>query len=318
MPLLLSLSVLAGCTQGGDDAEVVDTGDFVVPEAPEAPGFQIHAGPIDVPVGEEAQLCYYLDVPTDTDVDVTALEFVYTKGSHHVNVFRTEDPTYMQPDGTVVEECWDALDFERVSLVANSQLESLQWTLPDDTYIPLGPSSQFIVQVHYVNVEAGGQTTPSGKGEVYINFEAEAHGQRANMLGSLFANNRSISLPPHEASSFTASCMLPSGTNVIALSGHFHSRGTQFLIKRFTGATDTDDAVVGAEIYASTAWDEPPFLTYDPGDVALGENEGLAYTCDFFNDTDETIVFGAHVETDEHCNMFGYYFPAAERSTYCF
>lgn len=295
-----------------------DTGDFVAPEPPAAPGFQIHLGPIAVPPGTEVQNCYYVNVPADTDVDVTELEFAYTTGSHHVNVFRTEDPSYMKPDGTVVEGCWDALDWTKVSLVANSQLTALDWVLPDDTYIPLGPTSQLIFQIHYVNVAAGDQTTPSGQGEVYVNFHAEDHGGRANMLGSLFANNRSISLPPHEYSSFTAQCMLPEGSNVVALSGHFHSRGEQFLINRLTGATDTSDPVVGEQIYASAEWDEPQFETYDPGQILLGANEGLSYTCDFYNDTDNTIVFGPHVETDEHCNMFGYYYPAQETSTYCF
>lgn len=306
-----------GCGHHADDT-APDTGDFVVPDAPAAPGFQVHVGPIDVPVGTEVQNCYYIDVPTGADVDVTALQFAYTEGSHHVNVFRTEDPSYMQPDGTVVEECWDALDWEKVSLVANSQLTALNWDLPANTYIPIGPSSQLIVQVHYVNVEAGDQTTPSGKGEVYINFEAEEHGGRPDMLGSLFANNRSISLPAHEYSSFTAQCLLPEGSNIIALSGHFHSRGVQFLVNRLTGATETTDPVIGEQIYASEAWDEPPFETYSPGDVLLGENEGLSYQCDFYNDTDNTIIFGPHVETDEHCNMFGYYYPAQTTTTFCF
>lgn len=321
IPPLFALTLVVGCSPpAGDDS--ADTGGFVVPDPPAAPGFQLHAGPIDVPVGEEAQLCYYMDAPVDAaidgGVDVIELEFAYTEGSHHVNVFRTEDPTYMQPDGTVVTDCWDALDFDKVSLVANSQLESLHWVLPETTYIPVTAASQFIVQVHYVNVEAGEQTTPSGEGEVYINFHAQEHGARPDMLGALFANNRSISLPPHEYSSFTAACMLPEGTNLVALSGHFHSRGTQFLINRFTAETEDSPAVVGDELYASTAWDEPPFATYDAAELVLGADQGLAYTCDFFNDTDETIVFGAHVETDEHCNMFGYYFPAAETSTYCF
>jgi hypothetical protein len=317
-PLLLF--VLAGCGPGVDSDSPADTGpEALVPLDPPAdPGFQLHIGPFDVPVGTEVQSCYYINVPAETDVDVTRIEFAYTSGSHHVNVFRTEDPTYMHEDGSMTEDCWDAPDWTKVSLVANSQLEALDWVLPDTTAIPMGPASQLIVQIHYVNIDAGNQTTPTNEGEAYINFYAEPKGTRANPLGALFANNRSISLPPHEYSSFTASCMLPEGSNVIALSGHFHSRGQQFLIDRYTGATDTTEAVVGEEVYGSTQWDEPQFETYDVGDIVLGANEGLAYTCDFFNDTDETIVFGPHVETDEHCNMFGYYYPAAATSTYCF
>jgi hypothetical protein len=316
----VSAVVLSGCAHDVDSGSDSDTAAeaFVPLDPPADPGFQVHIGPFDVPVGTEVQSCYYINVPTATNVDVTEIQFSYTTGSHHVNVFRTEDPTYMHEDGSMTPDCWDAPDWTKVSLVANSQLSALDWVLPDTTAIPMGPASQLILQIHYVNIDAGNQTTPTNEGEIYINFHAEPEGTRPNKLGSLFANNRSISLPAHEYSSFTASCMLPEGSNILALSGHFHSRGVQFLIDRYTGATDTTDPIVGDEVYASTKWDEPQFQTYNVGDIVLGANEGLAYSCDFYNDTDETIVFGPHVETDEHCNMFGYYYPAVDTSTYCF
>lgn len=278
----------------------------------------MHLGPFDVPEGEEVQDCHYVDVPTDGEVDVTRIQFAYADGSHHVNVYRTEDPDAMRPDGTVEEGCWDALDWDRFSLVANSQLERLDWTLPDEAAIRIGPTSQLLVQVHYVNVASAEQTTPGGEGEAFVNFHAEPGGTRAHAMGALFANNRSIELPPHSYSAFTASCMLPEGANVVALAGHFHRHGVEFTANRFFGATEARASSLGEEVYRSQRWSEPEFATFDAGALVLGPDEGLAYTCTFYNDEDETITFGPHVEYEEHCNLFGYYFPADETTTFCF
>ena len=99
---------------------------------------------------------------------------------------------------------------------------------------------------------------------------------------------------------------------VVAMTGHFHSRGRSFSVNLFDGARASD------ELYRSRDWDEPPF-TVLASPVKLAANAGLQYTCEFRNGTDAEVVFGPKVETDEHCNLFAYYYPADPGGTrYCF
>jgi hypothetical protein len=66
-------------------------------------------------------------------------------------------------------------------------------------------------------------------------------------------------------------------------------------------------------------WSEPPFTVLQ-SPVMVPANGGLIYTCAYRNDTDFPITFGPHVEYEEHCNLFAYYYPADPdtRARYCF
>ena len=72
------------------------------------------------------------------------------------------------------------------------------------------------------------------------------------------------------------------------------------------------------EIYRSQDWATPPFVVIDnPRPVPAGG--GLYYTCSFQNDSDVDITFGPHVESQEHCNLFAYFYPWEEdHARYCF
>jgi hypothetical protein len=130
----------------------------------------------------------------------------------------------------------------------------------------------------------------------------------------MFANNMQIKLPPHEQSSFTTGCAIPHDVNVIAATGHFHSRGRKFTV----AACPVDMTKADAPFYESKSWDEPPFVALDTP-IPLKAGGGLEYTCEFFNDTNNEIKFGPKVETNEHCNLFAYFYPWEEdHARYCF
>jgi hypothetical protein len=64
----------------------------------------------------------------------------------------------------------------------------------------------------------------------------------------------------------------------------------------------------GENLYKSNNWDEPPFKRFDvPVDLKNGEQ--LSYTSTFVNNTELVIKFGPHVETQEHSNLFMYFYP---------
>ena len=278
-----------------------------------AHGIQIGTPDFDVPPGAERQWCYYFKVPSDVDLDVVKFEVRYLQGSHHMNLFQTDKDV---PDHD--EDCWDKMPFTTpqnphgVDLVIGAQSAAMDWQLPAGVAFRLKAHRQLVLQTHYVN--AGTQTTPSNHGKVLINFVTEPDPSKITAhMGTMFANNVNIHIPPRESRTFSTTCGLPKAAKVAALTGHFHSRGKVFSVNLAPdGANPTD------EIYRSRAWDEPPFkVLSEPIDIPAGG--GLYYTCDYQNASDLDIKFGPHVNTDEHCNLFAYFYPwEDDKARYCF
>jgi hypothetical protein len=281
--------------------------------APPEHGLQIGTPTFKVPPGSERQWCYYFKLPSDADVDVVRFQIRYLVGSHHMNLFQTDKDV---PDHD--EDCFEKMPFTSpenphgVDLIVGSQSTDLDWTLPEGVAFKLKAHRQLVLQTHYVN--AGTQQTPSGMGQVKINLVTEPDKSKVKAhLGTMFANNVNIHIPPRESRSFSTTCGLPSAVKVVALTGHFHSRGKVFSVNVAPNGADPTD-----EIYRSRAWDEPPFKVLDkPLDLPAGG--GLYYTCDFQNKSDLDIKFGPRVDTDEHCNLFAYFYPWEEpKARYCF
>ena len=276
-------------------------------------GVQIGTPEFIVPAGQERQWCYYFKLPSDVDLDVVKFQIRFLPGSHHMNLFQTDKDV---PDHD--EDCFAAMPFtneknpDGVDLVIGSQSAEMDWTLPPGVAFKLKAHRQLVLQTHYVN--AATQKTPSGHGKVLINFVTEPDPSKITAhMGTMFANNVNIHIPPHESRSFSTTCGLSKPVKVVALTGHFHSRG-----KIFSVNLAPDGADPTAEIYRSRAWDEPPFKVLDqPIDIPAGG--GLYYTCEFQNSSDLDIKFGPHVETEEHCNLFAYFYPwDDDKARYCF
>lgn len=276
-------------------------------------GVQLATPLFDVPAGMEVQHCYWFKLPSDVDLDVVKIQIRYLPGSHHMNLFQSNQDV---PDHD--EDCWKPVDFSRPDnpngwdLVAGSQSTSLDWEMPKGIAFKLKAHRQMMLQTHYVN--ANTQMTPTAKGRVKINLIAEPDKSKITAhMGTMFANNVNIAIPPHSSRSFSTTCGMANDVNVVALTGHFHSRG-----KTFSVNLAPDGASPGEEIFRSRAWAEPPFNVLEKP-RALPKGGGLYYTCDFQNDTDTMITFGPHVETQEHCNLFAYFYPWEEdHARYCF
>jgi hypothetical protein len=154
---------------------------------------------------------------------------------------------------------------------------------------------------------------------VVINFHTIAQQDVKAELGTMFANNRNLYLRAGEDATFSSLCTVPKDVTVAAMSGHFHSRGKRFTVSLANQAGELTDP-----IYENTNWDEPVFKVYQPTNEAsapvIGAGGGLSYTCEFHNPLDFDIVFGPHVEFEEHCNLFAYYYPRITDlgSLYCF
>jgi hypothetical protein len=305
----LALLTLSGC--GADLDRPPPSPGLAAP----TDGLQLHIPRFTVPAGSEVQHCYYFKLPSDVDLEVVRFEIAYLQGSHHMNLFRT---TTQVPDHD--EECFVPMDFSTptnpggVDLIVGSQTEALDWKMPEGVAFKLKAHTQLVLQTHYVN--ASTQVSALGAGEVWVNLHTAPDPAKITAhVGTMFANNMQLKIPPHSQVSFETGCSLPHAVNVIAATGHFHSRGRVFEVR----SCPTDmRAPETTPFYQSQAWNEPPFKVLDTP-ISLQAGGGLDYTCEFVNEGTETLTFGPHVETQEHCNLFAYFYPwEEEHARYCF
>lgn len=305
------LAVVALCAaffyacSDSDDASVVGPttgadGNVSLPAPSSGQGFQIVIGPFEAPAGQEVQKNFYMKFPSDQDVYITRVEIAYNVGSHHLNIFKSDDLDV--PDR--VEDSFSALQWESWDMVASSQRESLNWTLPQGVAIHLKPRQQMNFQTHYVN--ANTQKTPTGTGKAVVNFYTTDRANVQAFVGAIFANNRRVLLPAHTEATFRKAVdALPNDAHILWMTGHFHSWGKSFRVNRWNGTQ------MGEEVYRSANWDEPPVQFYNPP-LEVKAGESFVYTTTHVNNTDQEVKFGPHVETEEHSNLFIYYYPAPD------
>jgi hypothetical protein len=272
--------------------------DFAPP--PAGQGIQLHVGPFDVPQGSEVQRNYYLKLPSDQAVEITKVEFHYAKGSHHCNVFKSD--TEDHPDGSV--DTFNAVAYDTYDMWAASQAENQAITFPAGMTLPMKAHQQLLIQTHYVN----GVTQAGSQGDVKINIWFAQPGQSKGHVGMLFAINKTLAIPPHtlgydatKSITFGAD-KFPNGTNLFAMTGHFHSRGKKFKTFKW------NNGIIGDLIYENDTWSEPPFKTFDPP-LQIQPGDKFLYDCTFDNNSDATVSFGPRVETQEHANAFMYFYP---------
>lgn len=178
-----------------------------------------------------------------------------------------------------------------------------------------------IGEIHFVNIAL--QSSPIG-GMAVANVYTQPPDAVPIRLGSLLMPNILISLPPHAESSFDFGTTLdhlgqPNAVKLAGITGHFHSRGKSFEVRLWDGLNHTpggnalpgefDRMGPGATVYRSEAWDEPPFKIFKNDEVEIPAGWGIIYRTVYYNSTDHVITYGPHVATQEHANLFVYFYP---------
>lgn len=319
----LALSVgVYGCGPANEEIKTAEAPDVSLPN-PGPDGFQLQTDLIPVDPGQEVQNCYFFEVPFDRPVLVNRITLGQNAGSHHMNVFRVR--TIQALDGAPGDvvyggECWKSTNWADWPLVANSQSTGIEdWSMPDGVALRLEAHEKLMLQSHYVNATT--QTTPT-HGKAMVDFYGLPDGSTAEELGTLFATNQSIKVCPGQTDvSYSATCPIAADhdVTVIAATGHFHSRGDRFTMRTFDAITQD-----GAQFYESTSWDHPPFTR--GLDVKISMGNLMQWTCEFSAGPDECgdpangccFTFGGHVEYQEHCNAFVYYYPRGSTERNCF
>lgn len=284
-----------GCSE--EPAAPGSGNDVTLDPPPAGEGFQVVIGPFSAPVGEEVQKNYFQKLPNDEEIYVTKIEFRFNSGSHHFNIFKSDDLDVADH----VEDTFNALAWESWDMVAASQKGDFTWTLPPGVAVKFNPRQQMIFQTHYVN--AATQKTPTNRGKAIVNFWTTKKENVTSLVGATFSNNKTIAIPAFSSATFCKVVQpLDHDVNLLLMTGHFHSRGKTFTVGHWDGTKLTDT------IYHSGNWDDPPILQFGTP-LTIRAGDSIAYFTTYENRTEDVIKFGPHVEYEEHANLFTFYYP---------
>lgn len=260
-------------------------------------GMQMQIGPVDVPSASEITQCTYFKNPMKKDMAINHVRISVVGGSHHIHLYRPVDPNMSVADGH--ETCNFALNFDVWQLVLASQNTLLDWKLPKGVAFMFHAGEQLAAQTHFV--DNGLLSTPV-PGWATFNLYATKKKKVKSFAGAFFGQDRDVKVPPHSEAIATTRCVFPHPVKLLALTGHYHFRGKQFTVNTWDGQT------TGEQLYSFQGYTEPFFQRYSG--KFQPEVPGLEWTCQYENDTDTEFTFGPFTDRNEHCNLFGFYYPA--------
>ncbi len=259
-------------------------------------GTQFDVGPVVIERGKELTECTYFKMPGKRDMAVGRVQIKVSGGSHHVHLYRAQDPAMNLADGH--EACNFALDFSVWQLVLASQSLYLDWHLPPGVAFFFQHGEQLAAQTHFV--DSGLLRTPTGNGWAVMNLHAMPARKVTAYAGAFFGQDRDVVVPAHSTATATTNCVFPKPVTLLALTGHYHYRGIHFTAGAWDGQTVTP-------LYKYDGYLDPPFLRFGGADAPVVP--GLTWTCTYENPTDQTFTFGPFTDMNEHCNLFAFYYP---------
>ncbi len=265
--------------------------------------------------GSEKQTCFHETVPGKDTIDVNHVQIFVHGGSHHVHLYRPVSAASVYPP----RDCPFAVDFSQWELVAATQTENLDWQLHPGVGIEFLGHQPLLIQTHFVNTGSGNASlSVSGNARAKMILHPMAQSTVTAHGGALFAQDRTVSVPPG-LSTASSGCELTGNASdnremtVMALTGHYHFRGIRFEVWRTLA-----DGTRGELVYLNEGYNDPKFQQYsldasvapiDGGKLMLTPGEGLEWACTWQNNSQTTFTFGPNTQTNEHCNLFGFYYP---------
>lgn len=183
-------------------------------------------------------------------------------------------------------------------------------TLPSDVGVRLPASiPAYLLQVHYFNATGAIQSDQTGV-ELCVTAQPRPNEAAAHWLGKMTLN-----LPPHSNSEVVSTCkpqMMTGPSHILYVTPHMHTKGvhSKGVINRASGeqVTFLDEPFEFREqrLYRMPEDGSAPDLLLNPGDT-------ISTTCDWVNDTDQSLVYGQST-SNEMCFMTVWAWPAGSIS----
>jgi len=273
-----------------------------IPDAPaESDGFQLVGPEITIPAGGDKMWCWVPEFTPTQDKLIKEFQTFQGASGHHLLAMRSVIPR--QPG-----ELFDCTTQEGMVSIEplispNSQnKEGTVNLLSDDFAIRLPANTQIVMQSHYVNTRPNPIIIRDAANFIYLPPDE----QRIEAQ-YLVVNDGELAIPANnEHYTHTTDCVIEQDElQFAAMTGHMHEWGKHITIEAIpaSGAAST--------IYDVPDWtakfrDAPP-VTHLPlaEPVVLHHGDTLRVTCDWLNDTDDTLRF-----PNEMCDAVFVYYPA--------
>ncbi len=288
---ILCAATAAACS-GGDD--VADDGDDDVPDGvvdvrvdvpePSDAYLDLVTPDLEIAAGTEKMFCIYLD-NDQGELAVDNMEALQGDYGHHIVLLTTIDP---QPAGTV-EDCTSQEDmwkFRSFVLPGNE--------LPPGHGIRIPDGMQYVMQIHYVNVNP----QPILVRDV-ARLQLVEPAAVETWVTTLTTNSLRLALPTG-VSSESFDCTLTEDVDLLLLGGHMHETGTTFEIE-VGPSVDELESMYLVDPWRPAYRDAPPVTLFYQQPRAVPAGTIVRTTCTWDNTSAETIEFPA-----EMCASFGY------------
>ena len=244
-------------------------------------------GPFTVPAGMEVYKCQdFADPFGANDAEIGAYEVHMAPGSHHMFLFFQEGTN---SSGSLIDCPSGGLEFHPYPF--STQTPDSMVTYPPGVASLIRGNTGLRVNAHYINTTGQDLT-----GNVTVILHVAPAGTISSHAGTIFMNDVTISIAPgmHTAS---ASCTLPQNVNLLGSASHMHHRATHFVAT--SGST---------MLYETNTWSDPIPARYDPP-MQLSSGARVSFSCDYFNETSQTLTFGESGQNNVMCIFTAQYFP---------
>jgi hypothetical protein len=254
-----------------------------------------------VPANSELWECQDIPNPFGEDIAIVETESTMSPGAHHMFAFQipSSDATFA-PDGGASQpsDCpQEGFEFHPYFHLTQVAHDSLRY--PEGVGRSLKASEAIRLNVHYLNT--GGAPAQVGAQVTVSYVKASAVKQLA---AGIFVYGGSLQVP-NGVSTQAFSYALPVDMKFLQFTGHMHSRGTSFEAHATNKATGDV-----RPLYSSGTWNEPAQLDLAPP-FEMKAGDALGYSCSYDNRTGMPLAYGNSAATNEMCNFFGVFYPAA-------
>ncbi len=300
--VVTSLAVTAGCSSSSSTpaATQADGGadDAALPSGQSTITFTMQS---KVPASSETHQCMYVTGPAALAF-IVASKHVYTPGSHHMLLFRTDltsIPAGMDKPGDCYEAATGGYMSHVRGVVYGAQVPTAQFTYPDGVGLQLDASSVFMMQTHYLN---SGSAELDARADVTLTLsDGTGITQHA---GVLFFYDPFIYVPMATKARASMRCGIRNDITLLTATSHYHKRGNDYAayVDPGTGAQAT------TPFYTSNNWDSPPAL---PAPMKIAAGSHIRFGCGYDNTAGTKEYFqGQSAEDNEMCMFTGLYYPA--------
>lgn len=321
-----SFLFLAACSKSNSTPP---TADIDAPPFGGAQTYTVKWGPVTVPAGTEKTQCVWATLDNATEIKVHELHNSLTEGSHHLIVYKDEDPNDMAKVGQPPVDCQAFTG----ALNASGMIAPMMITqkMDDDLKLPEGVTDaatnktgnvgytlaahQLIkLELHYIN-RSDSMSEDIGATVNFVNADPSTIVSEADILfigspdigcnGSGCTKiNPGTPATLHQFLDVSQTSLDLTGANFFAITGHEHQWGT--------GVTVNVGAPGGSmtPVYNPTnfSWSEPVTQVANPA-FQVGAGQGFDFTCTWLDQGSAAATFGESAN-NEMCFFWAYYYPS--------